>query len=276
MIGDVRGLLTCPVCGSGFPAAGRPAAAGAALRERAQLRYRAAGLRQPAPGRRPAGHGRHGGDGGGPGGVPVRRALRAARGRGGRPRGRGLAPSLGAAHGPACSPSMVPFGSTILAIASPRPAQGPPGGADPARVARTARARRGRPGYYLAAVLDRIRGRPGGAEAAGLAMDISARALRRAARARPGIGAVGWDIWRPFPVRDGAVSLILNVFAPRNGPEFRRVLRDDGALIVVTPGAASPGRADRPGRAAGRRRAQGRAGRGRARRVSSPWRTRAT
>jgi len=92
------------------------------------------------------------------------------------------------------------------------------------------------PGYYLAAVLDRIRGRPGGTDAAGLAMDISARALRRAARARPGIGAVVWDIWRPFPVRDGAVSLILNVFAPRNGPEFRRVLRDDGALIVVTPG----------------------------------------
>ena len=67
-------------------------------------------------------------------------------------------------------------------------------------------------------------------------MDISARALRRAARARAGIGAVVWDIWRPFPVRDGAVSLILNVFAPRNGPEFRRVLRADGALIVVTPG----------------------------------------
>ena len=32
------------------------------------------------------------------------------------------------------------------------------------------------------------------------------------------------------------LSVVLNVFAPRNGPEFRRVLRDDGALIVVTPG----------------------------------------
>jgi 23S rRNA (guanine745-N1)-methyltransferase len=27
------------------------------------------------------------------------------------------------------------------------------------------------------------------------------------------------------------------VFAPRNGAEFRRVLRSDGALLVVTPGA---------------------------------------
>jgi 23S rRNA (guanine745-N1)-methyltransferase len=100
------------------------------------------------------------------------------------------------------------------------------------------------PGYYLAAVLDRLAGRPSGpagpaaeagARPAGLAMDISARALRRAARAHPAIGAVGWDTWRPFPVRDAVMSLVLDVFAPRNAAEFRRVLRDDGALIVVTP-----------------------------------------
>ncbi len=97
-------------------------------------------------------------------------------------------------------------------------------------------------GYYLAAVLDRLGrrtpgqdGPPGSAGPAGLAMDISVRALRRAARAHPAIGAVAWDLWRPLPVRDGAVSLVINVFAPRNGAEFRRVLRPGGALIVVTP-----------------------------------------
>lgn len=83
-------------------------------------------------------------------------------------------------------------------------------------------------GHYLAAVLP---GRPG------LALDLSAIALRRAARARERIGAVVWDIWRPWPVRDGCAGLLLNVFAPRNGAEFRRVLRTDGALVVVTPGA---------------------------------------
>lgn len=83
-------------------------------------------------------------------------------------------------------------------------------------------------GHYLAAVLDT---RPG------LALDLSAIALRRAARARDRIGAVVWDIWRPWPVRDGCAGLLLNVFAPRNGAEFRRVLRSDGALLVVTPGA---------------------------------------
>jgi 23S rRNA (guanine745-N1)-methyltransferase len=102
-------------------------------------------------------------------------------------------------------------------------------------------------GYYLAAVLDRL-----GPPAVGLAMDVSVPALRRAARAAwaapgiarpapgiaratPGIGAIGWDTWQPFPVRPGAVSLILNVFAPRNGPEFHRVLQPGGTLIVVTP-----------------------------------------
>ena len=87
-------------------------------------------------------------------------------------------------------------------------------------------------GHYLAPVLDALGSRPG------LAMDLSSVALRRAARARTGIGAVVWDIWRPWPVRDGCAGLVLNVFAPRNGAEFRRVLRCDGALLVVTPGPA--------------------------------------
>ncbi len=85
-------------------------------------------------------------------------------------------------------------------------------------------------GYYLAAVLERL-----GPGAVGLALDISVRALRRAARAAPGIGAAGWDTWQPLPVRPASVSVIVNVFAPRNGPEFRRVLRPGGTLIVATP-----------------------------------------
>jgi 23S rRNA (guanine745-N1)-methyltransferase len=86
-------------------------------------------------------------------------------------------------------------------------------------------------GYYLARVLD---GLP---EAAGLGLDVSKPALRRAARAHPRAAAVLADLWRPLPIRDAAASLILNVFAPRNGSEFRRVLRPDGLLVVVTPAA---------------------------------------
>ncbi|WNE96149.1 methyltransferase domain-containing protein [Streptomyces luomodiensis] len=84
-------------------------------------------------------------------------------------------------------------------------------------------------GYYLAAVLDALPG------ALGLGLDTSAYALRAAARAHPRAGAASWDVWRPLPVRTGSVDLVLNVFAPRNGGEFHRVLRPDGALLVLTP-----------------------------------------
>ncbi len=86
------------------------------------------------------------------------------------------------------------------------------------------------PGYYLARTLDAL---PAGAT--GLALDSSKHALRRASRAHPRIGAVGCDIWRGLPLGDGVADLMLNVFAPRNGAEIRRVLAPGGTLIVVTP-----------------------------------------
>ncbi|HEY3501906.1 MAG TPA: 23S rRNA methyltransferase [Actinocatenispora sp.] len=84
-------------------------------------------------------------------------------------------------------------------------------------------------GYYLTAALDALPGR------VGLALDLSRYALRRAARAHPRVAAVGADTWRPLPVRTGSVGLVLNVFAPRNAAEIRRVLGADGSLVVVTP-----------------------------------------
>lgn len=84
-------------------------------------------------------------------------------------------------------------------------------------------------GHYLAAVLDAL------PQAYGLAFDVSKPALRRAARAHPRAGAVLADTWGALPLADGCVDLLLNIFAPRNGAEMRRVLKDDGMLIVVTP-----------------------------------------
>jgi 23S rRNA (guanine745-N1)-methyltransferase len=84
-------------------------------------------------------------------------------------------------------------------------------------------------GHHLASVLGRLPHR------AGLALDASRHALRRALRAHPRIGAVLCDVWRPLPVRDGAAALVMNVFAPRNAAEMRRVLRPAGALLTVTP-----------------------------------------
>ncbi|MFI5588837.1 putative RNA methyltransferase [Amycolatopsis sp. NPDC051758] len=84
-------------------------------------------------------------------------------------------------------------------------------------------------GYYLAHVLDEV------PSAHGLALDVSAVALRRAARAHARLGAAVWNLWEPWPVGDGVASAVLNVFAPRNGPEFHRVLRPGGLLVVAAP-----------------------------------------
>ncbi|UGQ10681.1 23S rRNA methyltransferase [Yinghuangia sp. ASG 101] len=84
-------------------------------------------------------------------------------------------------------------------------------------------------GHSLARALDAAPSR------VGLALDISKYALRRAAKAHPRAGAAACDAWRPLPVRDGAAALVLNVFAPRNPAELRRVLDPRGTLVVVTP-----------------------------------------
>lgn len=84
-------------------------------------------------------------------------------------------------------------------------------------------------GFYLAAVLNSL------SECVGIALDSSSHALRRAARAHPRLGAVGCDIWKPLPLKARSAALILDIFSPRNGPEFRRIIQPHGRLIVVTP-----------------------------------------
>jgi 23S rRNA (guanine745-N1)-methyltransferase len=84
-------------------------------------------------------------------------------------------------------------------------------------------------GAHLAAVLD---ARPGDH---GLAVDVSRYALRRAARCHSRAAAARADAWAGLPLADRSVSLLLDVFAPRQGSEFARVLRPDGLLAVVTP-----------------------------------------
>jgi 23S rRNA (guanine745-N1)-methyltransferase len=84
-------------------------------------------------------------------------------------------------------------------------------------------------GFYLAGALHRAPG------ATGVALDVAKAAVRRAARAHDRILAAVCDIWHAVPLVDGCADLILNIFAPRNGAEFERVLRPDGALLVVTP-----------------------------------------
>ncbi|WP_139178866.1 putative RNA methyltransferase [Curtobacterium sp. MCBA15_005] len=108
------------------------------------------------------------------------------------------------------------------------------------------------PGTYLAHALDAANapdGRPVAAPDAsapagsrpgprlGVALDLSAVAIRRATRAHERAGAVVGDVTERLPVVDGAAAVLLDVFAPRNQTEYARVLHADGVLAVVTPRA---------------------------------------
>ena len=68
----------------------------------------------------------------------------------------------------------------------------------------------------------------------GLGLDNSKYAARRAARCHPRAAAAVADVWEGLPLKDASVALLLDVFAPRNGPEIRRVLGPGGVAIVVT------------------------------------------
>lgn len=85
-------------------------------------------------------------------------------------------------------------------------------------------------GHHLAAVLE---AQPA---AVGVCLDLSAPALRRAARAHPRAAAVGADAWQPLPLVDACATAVLNVFGPRDVAEIQRVLAPDGVLVTATPG----------------------------------------
>jgi 23S rRNA (guanine745-N1)-methyltransferase len=86
-------------------------------------------------------------------------------------------------------------------------------------------------GHYLRAALSAL------PSAVGLAMDLSPQAVARAVRSSERIDGLVADTWRPLPVRSMTADTVLDVFAPRNLPEFHRVLRPGGALVVVVPRA---------------------------------------
>lgn len=88
-------------------------------------------------------------------------------------------------------------------------------------------------GYYLGAVLEALHAT--GVAATGLGFDTAALAVRLTRRAHPAITAFTWDVFKDFPVRTGAIDVVLDVFSPRNADEFNRVLRPGGHVVVVTP-----------------------------------------
>jgi len=85
------------------------------------------------------------------------------------------------------------------------------------------------PGFYVSTCVDIEDQR------VGLAIDISIPAARVAAKAHPRVASIVADVWQPLPVADGCITTVLSVFAPRNLPEFSRLLAPGGLLIVMVP-----------------------------------------
>jgi 23S rRNA (guanine745-N1)-methyltransferase len=83
-------------------------------------------------------------------------------------------------------------------------------------------------GHHLAAIVARF-----GCEGHGL--DISVPAIDAAARLRPELHWVVANADRFLPYADASFQLVASITAQRNPKEFRRVLADDGTLLLVVP-----------------------------------------
>lgn len=66
-------------------------------------------------------------------------------------------------------------------------------------------------------------------------VDISIPAIDAAARRYPDCHWIVANADRFLPYTDGAFSLVLSITARLNAPEFRRVLRDRGRLLIALP-----------------------------------------
>jgi 23S rRNA (guanine745-N1)-methyltransferase len=83
-------------------------------------------------------------------------------------------------------------------------------------------------GFYLGTLAGET-----GCEAHGV--DISIPAIDAAARRYPEVGWIVANADRFVPYANGSFSMILSITARMNPGEFKRVLRDDGRLLVALP-----------------------------------------
>lgn len=87
-------------------------------------------------------------------------------------------------------------------------------------------------GYYSHAVLDALE--QAGHWPRAVDMDLSRAGAQRAAR-DPRVMSLIWDTWKLWPVASDSVDVLLDVFAPRNPPEFARVVRPGGVALIAIP-----------------------------------------
>lgn len=92
-------------------------------------------------------------------------------------------------------------------------------------------------GFYLGKLREALRAAGKGEAVRFGGLDLSKEAVRMAAKRYPGCAFAVADLNHRLPVANATCDVLLNVFAPRNPAEFRRVIVPDGLLLVVIPGA---------------------------------------
>lgn len=90
-------------------------------------------------------------------------------------------------------------------------------------------------GYYIGALARAVPSAPAGSAHCFLGLDISKEAVRLAARTHREVLFLINDVKHRICVADGAVDVLLDIFAPRGPAEFARVVRPGGLLIVAIP-----------------------------------------
>ncbi|MFT5498080.1 MAG: 23S rRNA (guanine745-N1)-methyltransferase [Kiritimatiellia bacterium] len=68
-------------------------------------------------------------------------------------------------------------------------------------------------------------------------IDISKPGIKAAAKAFPGHHWIIANFMRELPVKSDTVDVLLNLMSPRKVEEFARVLKKDGRMIMLVPGA---------------------------------------
>ncbi|MDD3534507.1 MAG: hypothetical protein PHR27_10850, partial [Candidatus Cloacimonetes bacterium] len=89
--------------------------------------------------------------------------------------------------------------------------------------------------YYIAQVKRRLEVR----KRSGIGywgLDVSRDAVRMAAKRYKGITFFIADVWKGVLFEDSSISVLLDIFAPRNASEFARVLKQNGLMLIVIPG----------------------------------------
>lgn len=89
-------------------------------------------------------------------------------------------------------------------------------------------------GYYTDQIYKELAKKTGTPRVWG--MDISKEAIRFAAKRNKNIGFCVGSIFH-LPILDKSVDCAVNIFAPFREEEFQRVLKQNGFIIKVTPGA---------------------------------------